>query len=102
MQWLNAAFAAMADLLMQRADIRTLARRHGVAEIYAFEMCAGDLGRQGDLCFPVRWASSDAWQQQIELCKALSALLGLRPYLFDYKAFEQADRESLLEKAISL
>lgn len=102
MQRLNAAFDAMADLLMQRADIRTLARRHSVAEIYAFEMRAGDLGRQGDLCFLVRWASSDAWQQQIGLHKDLSARLGLRPHLFDYQAFDQADRESLLEKAISL
>jgi len=92
----------MADLLPLRAAIRTLARRHGVAEIYAFEMFAGDLRQQGDLCFLVRWGSKDAWQHQIGLYKDLRALLGLRPYLFDYKAFEQAEREGILEKAVSL
>ena len=93
---------SMADLLPLREAIRALARRHGVAEIYAFEMFAGDLRRQGDLCFLVRWESKAAWQQQIGLYKDVRALLGLRPYLFDYQAFEQADREGILEKAISL
>lgn len=92
----------MQDLLPLRAAIRALARRHGVAEIYAFEMFAGDLRRNGDLCFLVRWGSKAAWQQQIGLYKDLRALIGLRPYLFDYQAFAQADRESLLEKATSL
>ncbi len=93
---------SMQDLLPLRAAIRALARRHGVTEIYAFEMFSDDLHRQGGLCFLVRWGSKAAWQQQIGLYKDLRALIGLRPYLFDYQAFEQAERESLLEKAVSL
>ena len=124
MKRLNAAFDAMADglrqdelaemtaamtgvrttdaLLAQRAAIRALARKHGVSEIYAFEMFPGDLGRAGDLCFLVRWESSDAWRRQVRLHKDLRAALGLRPYLFDYKAFDQATRDGIVEKAISL
>ena len=90
------------EVRRQRKSIRALARRHGVREIYAFEICAGDLRRKGDLCFLVRWESQDAWRHHIRLYKDLSALLGLRPHLFDYKAFDQADREGILEKAISL
>ena len=123
-QRLNAAFDALADGLSQdelaemtaamtgvrsidevrrqRQAIRALARRHGVREIYAFEMFAGDLRRKGDLCFLVRWESKDAWRHHIRLYKDLSAALGLRPYLFDYKAFDQAEREGILEKAICL
>ena len=92
----------LAEVRQQRKAIRALARRHGLREIYAFEMCAGDLRRKGDLCFLVRWESQDAWHHHIRLYKDLSALLGLRPYLFDYKACDQADREGILEKAISL
>ena len=90
------------EVRWQRKAIRALARRHGLREIYAFELFDDDLRRKGDLCFLVRWESKDAWQQQIQLCKDLDALLGLRPYLFDYKAFDQAEREGILEKAISL
>ena len=90
------------EVRQQRNAIRALARRNSVREIYAFEMCAGDLRRDGDLCFLVRWESKDAWRHHIRLYKDLSALLGLRPHLFDYKAFDQAARESILEKAISL
>ena len=92
----------IAEVRLQRKAIQALARRHGVREIYAFEIFDGDLRREGDLCFLVRWESKDAWRHHIRLYKDLSALLGLRPYLFDYKAFDQADREGILEKAISL
>ena len=99
---LNAAFDAMGDDLSQD-ELAAMIGVRTIAEVRLQRKAIRALARRhGDLCFLVRWESKDVWHHQIQLCKDLSAILGLRPYLFDYKAFDQADREGILEKAISL
>ena len=99
---LNAAFNAMGDDLSQD-ELAAMIGVRTIAEVRLQRKAIRALARRhGDLCFLVRWKPKAAWRYQVRLYKDLSAILGLRPYLFDYNAFDQADREGILEKAISL
>lgn len=79
------------EVRQQLKIIRALARRNSAREIYAFEMCAGNLGRDGDLIA----AGLPAYLRAMALVHAAKPTRSFRSQLREYPGLPATQRYRL-------